>query len=271
LPRIARGETEFALGYTEPQAGSDLASLEIKAVENGDYYITNGQKVFNTACHYAEYHWLGVRTDSTAAKHRGISLFIVDLKSPGITIHPIYGMGGWRTNEVFYDNVRVPKKNLVGQLNRGFYHIAVALDLERGGPAGASLRHFEELASYVKQISALAKDPQVRQQLSQLAIDVEVTRLLAVRVACMRDSGIVPNYEAAVLKLFRSELDQRLANAGMQVLGLYGQLQTGSKQVPLGGEVEWRYRDSVVETIIAGTSEIQRNIIAMRGLGLPRG
>ena len=271
LPRIARGETEFALGYTEPHAGSDLAALEIRAVEDSDYYIMNGQKVFNTACHYAEYHWLGARTDPNAPKHRGVSLFIVDLKSPGITIRPLYGMGGWRTNEVFYDNVRVPKKNLVGELNRGFYHIAVALDLERGGPTGASLRHFEELAHYVRQIPALAKDPRVQQKLAELAIEVEVTRLLALRVAWMRDSGIVPNYEAAILKLFRSELDQRLANAGMQILGLYGQLQTGSKRVPLGGEVEWRYRDSVLETIIAGTSEIQRNIIAIRGLGLPRG
>jgi hypothetical protein len=272
LPRIARAEIEFALGYTEPQAGSDLAALEIRAVEDGDYYIMNGQKVFNTCCHYADYHWLGARTetDPNVPKHKGISLFIVDMKSPGITIRPLYVMGGWRTNEVFYDNVRVPKRNLVGQLNRGFYHIAVALDLERSGPATGSQRHFEELAGYVKQIPRLAKDPRVRQKLAELATEVEVAHLLAHRVAWMTSQEIVPNYEASALKLFSSELNQRLANAGMQILGLYGQLQEGSKWAPLDGMVEWRYRDSVVYTIFAGTSEVQRNIIALRGLGMPR-
>jgi len=115
LPRIARGEIEFALGYTEPQAGSDLASLQIKAEERGDHYVFNGQKVFNTRCHFSQYHWIAARTDPNVVKHRGISLFIVDLSSPGITLRPLWGIDGTRTNEVFYDNVIVPKKNLVGE------------------------------------------------------------------------------------------------------------------------------------------------------------
>ena len=126
LPRIARGEIEFALGYTEPQAGSDLAALEIRAVEDGEDYVMNGQKCFNTRSHFAQYHWLAARTDPNAPRHRGISLFIVDLSSPGITIRPMWTVGGTRTNEVFYDSVRVPKGNLVGEKNRGFYHIATA-------------------------------------------------------------------------------------------------------------------------------------------------
>ena len=121
LPRIARGEIEFALGYTEPQAGSDLAALEMRAVEDGDDYIMNGQKMFNTECHYADYHWLAARTDPDAPRHRGISLFVVDMNSPGITIRPLWTMSGERTNEVFYDNVRVPKRRMVGEKNRGFF------------------------------------------------------------------------------------------------------------------------------------------------------
>jgi hypothetical protein len=270
LPRIASGEIEFALGYTEPHAGSDLAALEIRAVEDGDYYVVNGQKLFNTACHYADYHWLGARTDPNAPKHRGVSLFIVDMKSPGITIRPIYVMGGYKTNEVFYDDVRVPKKNLVGEMNRGFYHIAIALDLERSMPSGASLHHFEEFADYVKQIPRLAKDPRVRQKLAELAVEVEVTRLLALRVAWMTNQGIVPNYESSMVKLFKTEFDYRLAIAGMQILGLYGQLREGSKWAQMEGRLESLYREAVGSVITAGSSEIQRNIIAIRGLGMPR-
>lgn len=274
LPRIAGGEVEFALGYTEPQAGSDLAALEIRAVEEGDYFVMNGQKMFNTACHYAEYHWLGARTDPTVAKHRGISLFVVDLNTPGITIRPLWTMAGWRTNEVFYDNVKVPKKNLVGEKNRGWYHIATALDFERTYTVGQMRRLFEKLVQYCRQTKhngeALSKNPLVRHKLAELAIEIEIAYLFACRIAWMLNSGTVPNYEAAMVKAFGSELEQRLANAGTQILGLYGQLQSGSKWVPLGGSMEYRYRETVRSTITRGTSEVMRNIVALRGLGLPR-
>ncbi|MCK4722459.1 MAG: acyl-CoA dehydrogenase family protein, partial [Dehalococcoidia bacterium] len=146
LPRIARGEIEMALGYTEPQAGSDLAALEIRAEDKaeveaddkGDYFLLNGQKMFNTHAHFADYHWLGARTETDPAvrKHRGISLMVVDLKSPGISIRNMTTIAGWKTNEVFYDNVKVPRKNLVGEKNRGFYYILTALDFERMFPVG---------------------------------------------------------------------------------------------------------------------------------------
>jgi alkylation response protein AidB-like acyl-CoA dehydrogenase len=131
LPKIAKGEIEFVLGYTEPESGSDLASLTIEAREDGDYFIINGQKMFNTRAHYAQYHWLGARTKATTPNHKGISLFIVDIDTPGITLTPYYTVGGERTNGVFYDNVKVPKDALVGDLNRGFYYIIEALAYER--------------------------------------------------------------------------------------------------------------------------------------------
>lgn len=274
LPQIAKGEIEFALGYTEPQAGSDLAALEIRAVEDGDDYVLNGQKVFNTRCHYAQYHWLGARTDPEAPKHRGISLLIVDLKSPGITVRPLWTVGGTRTNEVFYDNVRVPKKNLVGEKNRGFYHITTALDFERTFPVGNMRRTLEELVKYAQEEmragKPLAQDPLVRQKLAGMAIEVEVAYMLALRVAWMQATGVIPSYQASMLKVFAAESRQRLNNIGMQIMGLYGQLQSDSRWAPLGGEIEHHYRDDLLITIAGGTSEIMRNIIATRGLGLPR-
>jgi len=275
LPRIARGEVEFALGYTEPEAGSDLANLQIRAVEDGDDYVMNGQKLFNTACHYAQYHWLGARTDTEGPKHKGVSLFIVPLDSPGITIRPLWEMGGARTNEVFYDNVRVPKKNLVGQKNRGFYHIMTALDFERIYQVGEIRRMFERLLRYVKETrhngGRLAEDPLVRQRVAQLAVELEVAQVLALRVAWMLNRGEVPNYEAAMIKMYGSELNQRLAIRAMEIMGLYSQLIEGSKWAELEGWWEQRYRASIRPLIVRGTSNVQRNIVAMRGLGLPRG
>lgn len=274
LPKIAGGQVEFALGYTEPQAGSDLAALEIKAVEEGDYYVMNGQKVFNTACHYAHYHWLGARTDATVAKHRGISLFVVDLKSPGITIRPLWTMAGWRTNAVFYDNVKVPQKNLVGDKNRGWYHIATALDFERTYTMGHIRHLFEKLVEYCKTTQhngkVLGKDPLVRHKLAELATELEIAYLFAYRIAWILNRDAVPNYEAAMVKAFGSELEQRLAHAGTQILGLYGQLQQGSKWAPLQGAWEYRYRETVRSTLTRGTTEVMKNIVAQRGLGLPR-
>lgn len=272
---IARGEVEFALGYTEPQAGSDLASLEMRAEDKGEYYLVNGQKMFNTHAHVAEYHWLAARTDPNAPKkYQGISLLIVDLKSPGITISPMITMSGERTNEVFYDNVKVPKDNLFGEVNRGFYYIMAALDFERTYTQGGFRRLFDELVEYTKKTTIdgqpLSKNPFVRQKLAQLAIELEAGELLYYQPAWISGKGRVPSYEASMQKLFASEMIQRLANTGMQIMGFYGQLQQDSKWSPLKGKMEYQYRDSILRTIAAGTSEIQRNIIAQAGLGLPR-
>ena len=270
LPRIARGEIEFALGYTEPQAGSDVASLELRAEEAEDCYVLSGQKLFNTRTHYSQYHWLGVRTDTHAPKHRGISLFIVDLKSPGITISPLWTLGGVRTNEVFYDNVVVPKKNLVGEKNRGFYYMLTALEFERVISVGAIRRVFEEVLKYVKDRPALKHNVLVRQKIAEIGTEIEAARLFIYRLAWLQTKRIVTSYEAAALKVFVSELHQRLASSAMDILGLHGQLQTKSKCVPLDGKIERLCRESLYYTFAGGSSEILRSTIATRGLGLPR-
>ena len=273
LPRIARGEIEFALGYTEPDAGSDLAALSLRAEDKGDYFLMNGQKTFNTHCHVADYHWLAARTNIDGPRHKGISLFVVDLKTPGISADPMITMAGWRTNAVYYDDVRVPKENLVGQKNQGFYYVMTALDFERMAPSGTYRRLFEELLEYAKETTVagnpLSKNLLVRQKLAELAIQLEVCKLLYYRLPLMLDKGLVPNYESSMEKLFVTEVMQRIARIGMEILGPYGQLEKKSKWAPLAGKIGLFYRWSVVETIYGGTSEIQRNIIAMRGLGLP--
>ena len=274
LPRIARGEVEFALGYTEPQAGSDLVALKIRAEDKGDFFLINGQKTFNTHCHVADYHWLAARTDFEVPKHKGVSMIIVDLKSPGITIRPLITMAGWRTNEVYYADVVVPKKSLVGEKNKGFYYLMAALDFERMVPPGLYWRLFDEIVQYAKETvvdgKRLSQKPLIRQKLSQMTVELEVTRLLYYQLAHMLDKGTIPNYQSSMEKMFATEVAQRVANTGMEVMGLCGQLKEGSRWAPLAGRVEHFYRWSVVETVYAGTSEIQRNIIALRGLGLPR-
>ncbi len=279
LPRIVRGEIEFSLGYTEPDAGSDLASMRMEAVEDGNDYIINGQKTFNTESHYAEYHWLAARTDPSPkiTKYRGISLFLVDQNSPGITIEPLWTVSGERTNEVFYDNVRVPKKRMVGEKNKGFYYMMEALDYERNHvfvPARLS-PILNEMIHYVKETKfdgePLSEDPVVRDKLAQAAIDLEVAQVLADRSRWLESNGLPMSYEPEVIKIVTSELEQRLVNIGMGILGLYSQLKEGSKWVPLRGRIEWHFLHSFMTTIGGGTSEIGRNIIAQRGLGLPRG
>ncbi len=274
LPRIARGEDDWAGGYSEPQAGSDLGAIEMRAVEEENDYVITGQKVFNTGCHFAKYHWLLARTDPNRPRYQGMSLFIVDMNSPGITVRPLWCMDGERTNEVFYDGVHVPKANLVGEKNRGFQITVAALAFERNMPVGPERRAFEELIAYVKETKrngiALAEDPQLRQEMAQLRIELEGAHLLGCRVAWMADNGMVPQAEAAEVKLFTSELRLRLAKTGMRFMGLYGQLREDSPWAPLQGSFERMLRHGTRRAIAAGTSEIQRNTIATRGLGLPR-
>jgi 3-oxocholest-4-en-26-oyl-CoA dehydrogenase alpha subunit len=275
LPRIARGEIEFALGYTEPEAGSDMANLDIRAVDMGDHFVINGQKLFNTGCHYSDYHWLGARTDPKAPKHKGISLIIVDFKTPGISLDPIITMADYRTNAVYYDNVKVPKKNLVGELNKGWTQIATAVDLERTYETGGIERKFHHLLEYCRNTrrkgQPLTEDIEIRHKLSKMAVEIEVLKLLAVRLACILNKGKVPNYEAAMAKLFGSELEQRLSEMGMEILGLYGQLREGDPRAPMDGSIELYHRMTVRWTIVRGSSEIMRNLIANRGLNMPRG
>ncbi|RMF85310.1 MAG: acyl-CoA dehydrogenase, partial [Nitrospinota bacterium] len=276
LPRIARGEILFCQGFSEPGSGSDLASLQTQAVEDGDEYVINGQKIYTSNAHIADYIFLLARTDPNVPKHKGLSLFVVPMDAPGVSIRPLYTLGGVRLNQTFLENVRVPRKNLIGEKNRGWYHATTALDFERSGAGrvGYGRRILEMLVQYTKETrrngQPLSKDPVIRQKLAQMEIELEVARLIAYRVASMQSRGLIPNHEASMSKLYGTEYLKRLANVGMEILGPYSSLQTGSKWVPLRGKIEALARTSLGGTIAAGTSEIQRYIIAGRGLGLPR-
>ncbi len=277
LPRIAAGDCYFWLAYSEPNAGSDLAALKTTALADGDDFVVNGQKIWSSAAHVSEYAWLLAKTDPKASKHKGATLFIVDNNTPGITINPIENMCGIHSfNEVFFDDVRVPKKNIVGKLNYGFYNVMVALQFERLlVSTGAFRRVLEELVQYTKETERngrlLAEDPAVRNKLAKMAIEIEVLYGFFWRTAWMMDQGQLPEIETSVLKMFATELSRDLSNVAMEILGLYGTLERGSARVPLRGVMSLGYLDSISGPIGAGTSEIQRSIIATRGLGLPRG
>lgn len=276
LPRIAAGELRFWLGYSEPNAGSDLASIKTRAVDNGDEFIVSGQKIWSSGAHIADYGWVLAKTDPDAPRYRGETLMLVDNKASGITIRPIVNICGIHSfNEVFFDDVRVPKKNVVGQINQGFYCVMLALQYERlFVGTGAFRRVLEELVQYVKETEChgkpLAKDPLVRNKLAALAIEIETLYGFYWRTAWMMDQGQAPEPEASALKLFGTELSRKLAGTAMEILGPYGQLERGSKWAPLRGLMSLGYMDSISGPIGAGTSEVQRGIIATRGLGMPR-
>jgi alkylation response protein AidB-like acyl-CoA dehydrogenase len=277
LPGIANAETVWCQGFSEPGAGSDLASLQTRAVEDGDSFVINGSKIWTSYAHLAQWMILLARTDPEAPKHRGISYFLLDMKSPGITVRPLIDMlYRHQFNEVFFDNVRIPRDCLIGELNRGWYVATATLDFERSGIQRVigSYRTYEQLVQYAREASRngapLLADPRISHKLADLKIEFEVGRLMSYRVAWMQSQSLIPNYEASTAKLYGTELAQRLANAGMQVLGLGGQLAPGSPWAPLAGRIETLYLSAAALTVAAGTSEVMRNIIAGRGLGLPR-
>ena len=278
LPPVSKGEVQWCQGYSEPESGSDLASLQTRAVEDGDDFIINGTKIWTSSAHRADHIMVLTRTDPDAPKHRGISFLLCDMNTPGLTVNPIINMAGDHGfNMVTFDNVRVPKKNLVGEQNRGWYVGATLLDFERSGVdySAGGRRVLEELTDYAKNSSQngslISNNPIMRNRLANLAIEVEVSRLISYNIAWMQGEGLVPNKESSMGKVVGTELQQHLSETGMQMLGLHGQLEPGSKYAPLDGRIEHMHLTNVSETIQAGTSEIQRNIIATRGLGLPRG
>lgn len=274
IPRIATADISFAIGMSEPGAGSDLAAVSTRAVRDGDDYVVNGQKIWTSYAHRADMIWLVVRTDPDAPKHRGISVLLADMHSPGITVRPLINMAGMHGfNEVFFDNVRVPASNLVGEENRGWYLLAENLDYERSGieriTATAGL--FREMVAFVERAGPppAAQHEMVRLQLAERAIELEVGRLLAYRVAWLISRDRVPNYEASMSKAYGSEWTQRCAGTGMRLLAAYGLTRT-AKERALRQKIEAAYLSTASATIAGGTSEIQRNIVATRGLGLPR-
>ncbi|MDO8614810.1 MAG: acyl-CoA dehydrogenase family protein [Dehalococcoidia bacterium] len=278
LPGIVNAEAVWCQGFSEPGAGSDLASLETRAEADGDYFVINGQKIWTSFAHKADWCILLARTDQEAPKHKGISYFLLDMRTPGIEVRPLMDlMGRANFNQVFLENVRVPRTAVAGELNRGWYVAAATLDFERSGinRVVTGIRVYDELLGYAAETLVdgrrLLDDMRVRHKLAELAIEFQAGRLLAYRVASMQARGQIPNAEASMSKLYGSELQQRLAGAGMEVLGLGGQLEPGSRWAPLEGRVEAFYLLAAALTIAAGTSEIMRGIIAGRGLGLPRG
>lgn len=274
LSRLASGEIEFALGYSEPSAGSDLMGLKMLAEDKGDHFLINGQKTFTTQAHIGDYHWLAVCTNPEGRKSERLSLFVVDFNTPGITINPMITMAGTQTNDVFYDNVKVDRRYLVGEKNKGYHYIMTALEHERTFPYGHYLRFFEELVNYTKSAKRngrpLANDPLIRQRLAEHETELEVIKHLYYNIASQMDKGRSPAYEASMEKLFLSEFEQRLAATAMEILGHLGQLKEGNSRAPLNGLAEYYYRWTVIETIYGGTSEVQRNIIAYRGLQMPK-
>jgi alkylation response protein AidB-like acyl-CoA dehydrogenase len=277
LTRIARGDIIFCLGYSEPNAGSDLASLQTRAAEVGDDYVINGQKAWCSYGHLADYCWLAARTDPNASRHEGISIFIVDMKTPGITVRPLINILNRHSfNEVFFDDVHIRKENLVGQKNKGWYQLVIALDFERSsiGYAAGNQRIIEELVKYVKDTTGngglLANDPLIRNELAQLVVENEVARMMAYRIAWMFSKGLHPSYESSMSMVFVSEVMRRTANAGMRILGHYGELDRDSKWAVMNARIMRMCLSSLSIGVGGGSNEIQRNIIAMRGLGLPR-
>jgi alkylation response protein AidB-like acyl-CoA dehydrogenase len=272
LGPIARAEMSWCQGFSEPGAGSDLASLQTRATIDGDDFVINGQKIWTSGAHRSDWCILLARTDSDAPKHRGISYFLMDMKSPGITITPLTNMlNSAHFNQMFLDNVRIPRANLVGEMNRGWYVATTTLDFERSGIQRIVFAEtlLDDLVAHAR-VSGLAQDPQVRHRLAELRIEFTVGRILAYRVAWMQGQGLVPNSEASVAKLYSTELQSRFAVAALGMVGPGGVLARGSAQAPLGGRLSSYYLAAASYTIAAGTSEVQRNIIAQRGLGMPR-
>jgi alkylation response protein AidB-like acyl-CoA dehydrogenase len=279
IPGILSGEIVWCQGYSEPNAGSDLASLETRAVKDGDDYVINGTKVWSSNAHKANWCFLLARTDPDAPKHKGISYFVTPMDAPGISVRPLVNMANEHVfNEIIFEDVRIPARYLVGEENRGWYIGMTTLDFERSNISSAATyrRSLETLVSYVRDHSNGSDDlgknrKNVRRALADLAIENQVGRFLSYRVASMQDRGQIPNYESSAAKVYHSEFGQKLARLALGILGLYGPLHEDSRHTRLQGRFARTYMTSVGITIAAGTSEIQRGIIAGRGLGLPRG
>ncbi len=276
LPPILRGELEFAVAYSEADAGTDLASLKTRAVLDGDDWVINGQKLWNTGAHTATHNWVAVRTEPDRPKHQGLSMMIVPMNRPGITVQPLWTMSNIRTNAVFFDNVRVPRDYLIGERGQGFYYAMMALDFERIqiGSAGLLARLLGELKDFVRRTTrdgkALGRIAWVRRALADLEMRVEVGRLLGLLNAWLIDQGVVPTKEGAMSKVYVSELNAHFASTGLDILGLAGQLAPTDPAAPLHGRLQWLYTIAPLQRFGGGSNEVQRLIVAQRGLGLPR-
>lgn len=271
LPAIANGQTSFAMGLSEPNAGSDLANVETTAVRDGDEFVLNGVKRYTSGAHYSEYLWCVARTDPYAPKHRGISMMVVPLNAPGVEVQPLLDLrGSHHFNYVHLRDVRIPTDHLVGEENRGWYVNAQTMDYERSGGAhiGSSRRLVDQAVAWVKQHPEFPLSAGDRARLAEFVTTGQIAWLLGYRVAWMRELGLFPNHEASMVKLLTAQIRQGIPNLMLHVMG-----PAGLTFANLQDEDEWGidYLDSASATVGQGTSEIQRNVIATRGLGLPRG
>jgi alkylation response protein AidB-like acyl-CoA dehydrogenase len=277
LPRIRAGELLVGIGYTEPGAGTDLASLETRAVRDGDHYVVNGQKIFTTHAQDAEYIWLAARTDPDAPKHKGISILLVPTTSPGYSCTPIRTVGGEMTNATYFQDVRVPLENLVGPENGGWGLITNQLNLERitlamPGPAD---RLLDEVWAYAAKAEApgggsMIDEPWVQQALARVYAKLEALRVLNWRSAWLIDRGDPAMADASAVKVLGTELLIECYRLLLEITGGAGTIRRGEPGALFGGLLEQAYRGAMVNTFGGGVNEVQRDIIAMAGLGLPR-
>src|SRR5712692_11308194 len=259
LPRLVSGEVIFALGYTEPSGGTDLASLRTRAEEDGDEYVINGQKMFTSGAHYCTHVYLMARTDPDLPKHRGISIFLLPIDTPGITVRPLWTLTGGRTNEVFLDNVRVPKTALLGEKNRGWYIASAALNLGRAGARRyyTYVSAFETIVRFIREQRidgpSLADDPAIRDRLAELYCEAQVCRLFTLRSLSMVKRGINPSYEISSEKVWGPDFHVKSTEVITQILGPYGQLWEGSPLAPEDGELARQYVGAMVSTFGHGS------------------
>lgn len=274
LPAILKGTVDFAIGYSEPGAGSDLASLRTTAVRDGDEFVINGSKMFTSGAEFADYIWLAARTDPEAKKHKGITLFIVPTDAKGFSWKPLHTMPGVSTYYTFYDDVRVPASSIVLGENEGWKLVTNQLNLERAalGNLGALEPLFRKTLTWAKTTpldgGLVIDKPWVQQALARVEAQVAAYELLNLRVNASMSSGALSMGEASAAKVFGTELTQQVARELLEVIG-----QDGSRvgaAAPLKGELEHAYRLAVINTFGGGANELQRDIIAMAGLGMPR-
>ena len=275
LPKILAGEIDFALGYSEPGAGSDLASLQLKAERKEGGWLINGQKIWTSSAHVADWYWLAARTDTEAPKHRGISVFLVKMDNPGIEVHPIETVGEHATNSVFLTDVFISDEYVIGEVNKGWVYICEALNYERFtfytiAPLEQKFKELVELTNKVKRDGVtLSQIPDIRKKIIYLYADVQKAKVLQRKVLSVAIQDEVPQTEAAVFKLFSTKLHQKLANEAMDILGREGLFRKEYDKSHANGKWEWSYRSTLVDTIGAGTTEIQKNTIAKKSLKLP--
>jgi alkylation response protein AidB-like acyl-CoA dehydrogenase len=279
LSRILSGEDIWCQGFSEPNAGSDVASLQTRAVREGDHFVVNGQKVWTSYGYVADLCILLVRTDVAAPRHKGLSYLIVDMKSPGVSTRPLVQMTGEAEfAELFFENVHVPVENLVGELNQGWMVAITTLMHERGSLSLSIIVVLEQRLQALFELSRsstlngapVLADTQVRQRLARLYTDVKTFKLNTMRQLASMSKGHLPGPEGSLLKLQWSELNQRLAELAFEIEGPFSGLAPDSPDAPSGGRWQYEYLRARGNTIEAGTSEVQRNIVAERVLGLPR-